>query len=177
MFTYLQVHEYLQSTLKSNNPYSMILVCWKHRSLFPVIPIQIVLKNSHSKWVCHIFLNMPKKKITCLLDLNLKMQRNYTDTFHCLGNVSQSSNNIGTNIMKVIKTNFRVFPITLPLYCIHIQRNLYHSWIRRSISMVPERILLQLWLPHLLFSRIHCFFFRPLTKTMNRCFTVYLFHL
>jgi hypothetical protein len=38
--------------------------------------------------------------------------------------------------------------------------------------MVPEQILFQLWLPHLLFSRIHCLFFRPLTKTMNRGFTV-----
>jgi hypothetical protein len=38
--------------------------------------------------------------------------------------------------------------------------------------MVPERILFQLWLPHLLFSRIHCFFFRPPTETMNRGFTV-----
>jgi hypothetical protein len=42
----------------------------------------------------------------------------------------------------------------------------------RPIFMVPERILFQLWLSHLLFSRIHCFFFRPLTKTMNRGFTV-----
>jgi hypothetical protein len=65
----------------------------------------------------------------------------------------------------------------LPFY---IQWNLYLSFpdnsfsrIRRSIYMVPEQILFQLWLPHLLFSRIHCFFFRPLTKTMNRCFTVY----
>jgi hypothetical protein len=49
------------------------------------------------------------------------------------------------------------------------------SQICRSISMVPERILFQLWLPHLLFSRIHCFFFRPQTKTMNRSFTVYVF--
>jgi hypothetical protein len=46
------------------------------------------------------------------------------------------------------------------------------SWIRRSISMVPERILFQLWLPHLLFSRIHCLFCRPPTKTMNRGFIV-----
>jgi hypothetical protein len=50
----------------------------------------------------------------------------------------------------------------------HIQWHLYLSFpdnsfsrIRRSISMVPERIL---WLPHLLFSRIHCFFFRPQWK-------------
>jgi hypothetical protein len=48
------------------------------------------------------------------------------------------------------------------------------SRIRRSISMVPEWILFQLWLPHLLLSRIHCFFFRPPTETMNRGFTVYL---
>jgi hypothetical protein len=61
-----------------------------------------------------------------------------------------------------------------------IQWNLYLSFpdnsfsrIRRSISMVPERILFKLWLPHLLFSRIHCFFFRPTTKTMNRGFTVF----
>jgi hypothetical protein len=46
------------------------------------------------------------------------------------------------------------------------------SRIHRSISMDPERILFQLWLPHLLFFRIHCFFFRPPTKTMNRGFTV-----
>jgi hypothetical protein len=63
-----------------------------------------------------------------------------------------------------------------------VQCNLYlsfpdnsFSWIRRSISVVPERILFQLWLPHLLFSRIHCFFFRPPTKTMNRGFTVFIF--
>jgi hypothetical protein len=62
---------------------------------------------------------------------------------------------------------------------IHIQWNLYLSFqdnsfspIRRSISMVPERILFQLWLPHLLFSQIHCFFFRRPWKTMNRGFTV-----
>jgi hypothetical protein len=61
-----------------------------------------------------------------------------------------------------------------------IQWNLYlsfpdnsFSWIRRSISMVPERILFELWLPHILFSRIHCFFFRTPMKTMNRGFTVY----
>jgi hypothetical protein len=60
-----------------------------------------------------------------------------------------------------------------------IQWNLYLSFpdnsfsrIRHPISMVPERILFQLWLPHLLFSRIHHFFFRPPTKTMNRGFTV-----
>jgi hypothetical protein len=46
------------------------------------------------------------------------------------------------------------------------------SWICHLISMVPEWILFKLWLPHLLFSRVHCFFFRPLTKTMNRGFTV-----
>jgi hypothetical protein len=63
---------------------------------------------------------------------------------------------------------------------IHLQWNLYLSFpdnsfsrIRRSISMFPERILFQLWLPHLLFSRVHCFFFRPPTKTMNRGFTVF----
>jgi hypothetical protein len=60
---------------------------------------------------------------------------------------------------------------------LHMQGNysetsIYRSRIYRSISMVPERILFQLWLPHLSFSRIHCFFFRPLTKTMNRGFTV-----
>jgi hypothetical protein len=67
--------------------------------------------------------------------------------------------------------------VTETLMC--IQWNLYllfpdnsFSWIRCSISMVPERILFQLWLPHLLFSRIHCFFFRPPTKTMNRGSTV-----
>jgi hypothetical protein len=61
-----------------------------------------------------------------------------------------------------------------------LQWNLYLSFpdnsfsrICCSISMVPERILFQLWLPHLLFSRIHCFFFRPPTKTMNRGFTVF----
>jgi hypothetical protein len=48
-----------------------------------------------------------------------------------------------------------------------IQWNLYRSRIHRSISMVPERILFQLWLPHLLFSRIHGFFFRPQTKTIE----------
>jgi hypothetical protein len=60
----------------------------------------------------------------------------------------------------------------------YIQWNLYlsfpdnsFSWICSSISMVPEQILFQLWLPHLLFSRIHCFFFRPPSKTMNRGFT------
>jgi hypothetical protein len=65
---------------------------------------------------------------------------------------------------------------------IPIQWNLYLSFpdnsfsqIRHSISMVPERILFQLWLPHLLFSRIHCFVFRPPTKTMNRGFTVVTF--
>jgi hypothetical protein len=65
---------------------------------------------------------------------------------------------------------------------IYIQWNLYVSFLdnsfsrsRRSISMVPERILFQLWLPHLLFSRIHCFFFRPPMKMMNRGFTVYIF--
>jgi hypothetical protein len=47
------------------------------------------------------------------------------------------------------------------------------SRIHRSISMVPERIIFQLWLPHIFFSRIHCFFFRPPTKTMNRGFTVF----
>jgi hypothetical protein len=46
------------------------------------------------------------------------------------------------------------------------------SRICRPISMVPERILFQLWLPHLLFSRINYFFFRPPTKMMNRGFTV-----
>jgi hypothetical protein len=53
----------------------------------------------------------------------------------------------------------------------HIQWNLYLSFpdnsfsrIHHSISMVPEQILFQLWLPHLLFSRIHCFFFRPQRK-------------
>jgi hypothetical protein len=63
---------------------------------------------------------------------------------------------------------------------LNIRWNLYLSFpdnsfsrIRRSISMVPERILFQLWLPHLLFSRIHCFFFRRPTKTMNRGFTVH----
>jgi hypothetical protein len=52
------------------------------------------------------------------------------------------------------------------------ETSIYRSRIRRSISMVPERILFKLWLPHLLFSWIHCFFFRPPTKTMNRGFTV-----
>jgi hypothetical protein len=47
------------------------------------------------------------------------------------------------------------------------------SWILRSISMAPERILFQLWLPHLLFPRIHRFFFILPTKTMNRGFTVH----
>jgi hypothetical protein len=62
---------------------------------------------------------------------------------------------------------------------VHIQWNLYLSFpnnsfsqIRPSISMVPERILFQLWLQHLLSSRIHCFFFIPPTKTINRGFTV-----
>jgi hypothetical protein len=32
--------------------------------------------------------------------------------------------------------------------------------IRRPISVVPERIIFQPWLPHLLFSQIHCFFYR-----------------
>jgi hypothetical protein len=54
------------------------------------------------------------------------------------------------------------------------ETSIYRSRIRRSISMVPERILFKLWLPHLLFSRIHCFFFRPPTKKMNRGFTVYV---
>jgi hypothetical protein len=53
------------------------------------------------------------------------------------------------------------------------ETSIYRSQIRRSISVVPEQILFQLWLLHLLFSRIHCFFFRPPTKTMNRGFTVY----
>jgi hypothetical protein len=53
---------------------------------------------------------------------------------------------------------------------------LHRSRIRHSVSMVPERILFQLWFPHLSFSRIHCFFFKPPpTKTMNRGFTVYVF--
>jgi hypothetical protein len=52
------------------------------------------------------------------------------------------------------------------------ETSIYRSRIRHSISMVPERILFQPWLLHLLFSRIHCFFFRPPTKTMNRGFTV-----
>jgi hypothetical protein len=52
------------------------------------------------------------------------------------------------------------------------ETSIYRSWIHRSISMVPERILFQLWLLHLLFSRIQCFFFRPPTKKMNRGFTV-----
>jgi hypothetical protein len=62
----------------------------------------------------------------------------------------------------------------------YIQWNLYLSFldnsfsrIHCSISMTPERILFQPWLPHLLFSWIHCFFFRPLMKTMNRGFTVF----
>jgi hypothetical protein len=60
---------------------------------------------------------------------------------------------------------------------VYSETSIYHSWIirfpgSRSISIVPERILFQLWLPHLLFSRIHYFFFRPPTKTMNRGFTV-----
>jgi hypothetical protein len=65
----------------------------------------------------------------------------------------------------------------------HIQCNLYllfpdnsFSRIHRSISVVPEWILFQLWLPHLLFSRIHCFFFRPPTKMMNIGFTVSCSH-
>jgi hypothetical protein len=60
-----------------------------------------------------------------------------------------------------------------------IQWNLYLSFpdnsfsqIHCSIPMVPEWILFQLWLPHLLFSRIRRFFFRPPTETMNRGFTV-----
>jgi hypothetical protein len=52
------------------------------------------------------------------------------------------------------------------------ETSIYRSRICRSISMVPERILFKLWLPHLLFSQIHCFFFRPPTKTKNRGFTV-----
>jgi hypothetical protein len=63
-----------------------------------------------------------------------------------------------------------------------IQWNLYLSFpdnsfsrIRRSISMVPEWMLFQLRLPHLLFYQTHCFFFRPPTKTMNRGFTVKVF--
>jgi hypothetical protein len=62
----------------------------------------------------------------------------------------------------------------------YIQWNLYlslpdnsFSRICLSISMVPERILFQLWLPHLLFSQIYCFFFRPPPITMNRGFTVH----
>lgn len=118
MFTYLQVHESLQSTLKSNNPYSMILVCWKHWILFPVIPVQIVLENCHSEWVGHIFLNMPKREnIYFFLDLNLKMQRCYMDTLHCLDNCSLYSSIIEKpNIVKVIKTNFRIFYIAFLLY-------------------------------------------------------------
>jgi hypothetical protein len=80
------------------------------------------------------------------------------------------------------ETNFFWISVFLSwLICLlNIQWNLYlsfpdnsFSWIRRSISMVPEWILFQLWFPHLLFSWIHCFFFRPPTKTMNRGFTVY----
>jgi hypothetical protein len=57
-------------------------------------------------------------------------------------------------------------------YFLYSGTSIYRSRIRRPISMVPERILFQLWLPHLLFSWIHCSFFRPPTKTMNRGFPV-----
>jgi hypothetical protein len=57
--------------------------------------------------------------------------------------------------------------------CIYSETSINRSRIRRSISMVPEGILFQLWLLHLLFSWIHCSFFRPPTKTMNRGFSVH----
>jgi hypothetical protein len=79
---------------------------------------------------------------------------------------------------KVTVYTFITFRNFIPKTC--IQWNLYLSFpdnsfsrIRCSIPMVPERILFKLWLPHLLFSRIHCLFFRPPTKTMNRGFTVF----
>jgi hypothetical protein len=66
------------------------------------------------------------------------------------------------------------------VHVMHTQWNLYLSFpdnsfsrIHLSISMVPERILFQLWVLHLLFSRIHRFFYRPPMKTMNRGFTVF----
>jgi hypothetical protein len=59
-----------------------------------------------------------------------------------------------------------------PLVYIYSETSIYLSRIYRSISVVPERILFKLWLPHLLFSQVRCFFFRPPTKTMNRGFTV-----
>jgi hypothetical protein len=85
------------------------------------------------------------------------------------------------SLVKVILTLLAVcsaYSLTMKTEVV-VQWNLYLSFpdnsfsrIRRSISMVPERILFQLWLLHLFFSRIHCLFFRPPTKTMNRGFTV-----
>jgi hypothetical protein len=74
----------------------------------------------------------------------------------------------------------RIWTAILHYYIpVYIQWNLYLSFpdnsfsrIHRSICMVPEQIIFQLWLPHLLFSRIRCFFFRPPMKTMNRGFLV-----
>jgi hypothetical protein len=81
-------------------------------------------------------------------------------------------------VVQVFSNNSQIFHFKR----MKVQWNLYlpfpdnsFSRICRSISMVPEQILFQLWLLHLLFSRIHCFFFRPPTKMMNRGFTVYPF--
>jgi hypothetical protein len=88
---------------------------------------------------------------------------------------------IAHTVLKIYSSSWWIFcfHILFPFSVLIIQWNFYLSFpdnsfsrICRSISMVPEWILFQLWLPHLLFSRIHCFFFRPLTKTMNRGFTV-----
>jgi hypothetical protein len=83
-------------------------------------------------------------------------------------------------MLKVTQTKLcTVLEIRVEFYVRGIQWNLCLSFldnsfsqIRHSGSLVPERILFQLWFPHLLFYQIHCFFFRLPTKTMNRGFTV-----
>jgi hypothetical protein len=89
-----------------------------------------------------------------------------------------------SHILRSVKDDLGLTSQGSMVFCVNVEKciqpNLYllfpdnsFSRIRCSISMVPERILFQLWLPHLLFFWIHCFFFRPQTKTMNRGFTVY----
>jgi hypothetical protein len=77
----------------------------------------------------------------------------------------------GTMVLMAIFYNMRILTLIQWNLDLSFPDNSF-SRICRSISMVPERILFKLWLPDLFFSRIHCFFFRPPTKTMNRGITV-----
>jgi hypothetical protein len=114
-------------------------------------------------------------RLLCLWNVGIHLQNCMApQSEHCI-NVCIFPPFIMNHIYSNTCVNHNLYPKWLFLCHKLIQWNLYRSRILRPISMIPERIQFQLCLLHLLFSRIHCVFFRPPTKTMNRGFTVFPF--